>query len=129
MQKGNGTMIILETQILFENYNKLFDFIGEMDSEVQNGKTFESHVEFEGSSWSFVTYPPERVKQLYQFDPLAEPSLRQAYDEQLGLLELCSGDYENPRYIALTPDVDVQGLKKQWLQNYCAAHGLAIEEC
>lgn len=33
-------MIILETQILFENYNKLFDFIGEMDSEVKKRQNF-----------------------------------------------------------------------------------------
>jgi hypothetical protein len=122
-------MIRIEQQIEFETYDQVFDFISGMDGEVEEGSLFYLPLKI-GNNWSFVTYPPERVKQLCRFDPLAEPSLRKAYDEQLGLLELCSsGDYENPRYIALTPDVDVQGLKKQWLQNYCAAHGLAIEEC
>ena len=121
-------MIRIEQQIEFETYDQAFDFISGMDGEVEEGSLFYLPLKT-GNNWSFVTYPPERVNRLSQFDPMTEPSLRQAYDEQLGLLELCSGDYANPRYIALTPDVDVQELKKQWLQKYCAAHGLAIEEC
>jgi hypothetical protein len=121
-------MIRIEQHIEFETYDQAFDFISGMDGEVEEGSLFYLPLKT-GNNWSFVTYPPERVNQLCQFDPLAEPSLRKAYDEQLGLLELCSGDYANPRYIALTPDVDVQGLKKQWLQKYCKAHGLAIEDC
>ena len=115
-------------QIAFENYDKAFDFISEMDGEVEEGSLF--YLPFKtGNNWSFVTYSPERVNQLSQFDPMTEPNLRQAHEGQWGLLEICAGDYRNPRYIALTPDVDVQGLKKQWLHGYCPAHGLAIEEC
>src|SRR3990167_5882666 len=95
-------MIILETQILFENYNKLFDFIGEMDSEVKNGKTFKSHVEFEGSSWSFVIYSPDKVASFRELAfEIEDPNFQEACEERLGLLEICTGDFKYPRYIAI----------------------------
>ena len=43
-------------------------------------------------------------------------------------MELCTGDYNNPQYIAVTPNIDMDGLKKKWCLDYCAFHGLAISE-
>ena len=120
-------MIKIEHTIEFETYDQAFNLLCEMDGEIEEGKLFESCLQFEGGKWSFVTYPPDRVAALYRFAPAIDPSFQKAYEEQLGLLEICAGDYRNPQYTAITPDVDVNGLKKQWLQNYCAAHGLAIE--
>jgi len=115
-------------QIPFENYDKAFDFISGMDGEVEEGNLFYLPLKT-GNNWSFAAYSPERVNQLSQFAPVTEPNLRQAYEGQWGLLEICDGDYANPRYVALTPDVDLSGLKRKWLHSYCAAHGLAIGDC
>src|SRR3990167_7649597 len=129
MQKGNGTMIILETQILFENYNKLFDFISEMDSEAQNGKTFESHVEFEGSSWSFVSYSPDKVASFRELAfEIEDPNFQEACEDRLGLLEICEGGFKYPQYIAITPNVDMDELRKKWCLDYCEFHNLTIRE-
>ncbi len=128
MQKGHGKMIRLEQQITFDNYGKLFDFFAQMDSGIKDGKLFESYLQFEGRSWSFVTYPPDRVVALYKFAPAIDPDLQEAYDNQLSLLEICAGNYKNPQYIAVTPNVDVYGLKKKWCHEYCRVHGLALCE-
>ena len=121
-------MIRLEQQITFNNYDKLFDFLAQMDSEIKDGKLFESYLQFEGTNWSFVTYPPDRVAALYQFAITIDPDLQEAYDEQLSLLELCTGDYNNPQYIAVTPNIDMDALKKKWCRDYCDFHGLSLCE-
>ena len=121
-------MIRLEQQITFNNYDKLFDFLAQMDSEIKDGKLFESYLQFEGTNWSFVIYPPDRVAALYKFATTIDPELQEAHDQQLSLLEICAGDYKNPQYIAVTPNIDMSGLKRKWCHDYCAFHGLALSE-
>ena len=121
-------MIRLEQQITFNNYDKLFDFLAQMDSEIKDGKLFESCLQFEGRSWSLVIYPPDRVAALYQFATTIDPELQEAHDQQLSLLEICAGDYKNPQYIAVTPHLDMDGLKRIWCHDYCRVHGLALSE-
>ena len=121
-------MIRLEQQITFNNYDKLFDFLAQMDSEIKDGKLFESYLQFEGRSWSFVIYPPDRVAAPYKFAITIDPELQEAHDQQLSLLEICAGDYKNPQYIAVTPNIDVGGLKRIWCHDYCRVHGLALSE-
>jgi hypothetical protein len=117
-------------QIPLETADRAFDFLAGMDEEVREVK-LSNAIRFEaGGDWSFVVYPPERVEALAwglrQFPE--DPEFQKAYSEELELLEICDGDYANPRYVALTPDVDVGGLKREWLHAYCAAHDLAIED-
>ena len=121
-------MIRFEQQITFNNYDKLFDLLAQMDSEIKDGKLFESYLQFEGRNWSFVTYPPDRVAALYQFAITIDPELQEAHDQQLNLLEICTGDYKNPQYIAVTPNIDMDGLKRKWCHDYCAFHGLSLSE-
>ena len=128
IRKGCGKMITIETTIALENYNKVFDFLAQMDSEIKDGKLFESYLQFEGTNWSFVIYPPDRVAALYEFAITIDPELQKAYDEQLSLLETCTGDYKCPQYIALAPSVDVYELKKKWCHDYCRVHDLALSE-
>ena len=51
---------------------------------------------------------------------------QKAYDEELSLLEICTGDYENPLYVSVTPNVDMAYLKEKWCSDYCAFHDLVI---
>ena len=110
--------------VLLKDYNSLFDFI--CDFESSNG--FGS----EAGTWSFTVHSPDRVAALYhnwkKGDPAIESELQEAYDEQLSLMELCTGDHNNPQYIAITPNIDMDALKKKWCLDYCAFHKLAISE-
>jgi len=117
-------------QIPFETVDRAFDFVSEMDAEVRDRKLSNS-IRFEaGGNWSLAVYSADRVEALaWGLRHFPEnPEFQKAYAEELELLEICDGDCANPRYVALTPDVDVGGLKREWLHGYCAAHGLAIED-
>ncbi len=121
-------MVRLEETIVFENYSRLFDFICEMDGEVKGGTLFESYLQFEGSNWRFVSYRADRVAAIFEFLPTINPNIEEAYEGRLGLLEICAGDYQDIRYIPITPKTDMEKLKKNWLRKYCKAHGFALAE-
>ncbi len=112
--------------VLLKDYNALFDFI--CDFESSNG--FGS----KAGTWSFAVHSPLRVFSLYndrKTDSSASPidaNLQEAYDEQLSLLEICAGDYATPQYIAVTPNINMDGLKKKWCQDYCAFNKIDIRE-
>ena len=110
--------------VLLEDCNELFDFISDFEDSNGSGN----------GSWSFAVHSPHRVFSLYnnrEKGSCASPidtNLQEAYDEQLSLLEICTGNYANPQYIAITPNIDIGSLKKKWCQDYCAFHGLVIRE-
>lgn len=98
--------------------------------ETENAKAFEAQAEVDHRSWSFTAYPPERVAHLYHnwkkcFDnPQVHPGVKEAYEQGLGLLEVCTGDYDNPYYIAIATDLNIEALKKQWHLDYCLFYRL-----
>ena len=106
--------------VLLKDYNGLFDCI--CDFESSNG------LGSEAGAWNFTVHSPARVVALYRCATTIDPELQKAYDEQLSLLETCTGDYKNPQYIALAPSVDVYALKRKWCHDYCRVHGLALSE-
>lgn len=122
-------MTKIETPMgLFKNYNQLFESICEMDSAVKKGKLYPTHPQIEGSNWSFVVFSPDMVAALYPFTPAMDSNIKKAYDEQLSLLEIYTGDYMTPRYLALTPSVNVDELKQKWCHDYCAFYNIDICE-
>ena len=54
--------------------------------------------------------------------------IRQAYEQELDLLEMCKGDLNKPLQIPVSPDVDVEHLLKIWCFEYCKAHGYEVKE-
>lgn len=121
-------MVRLEETIVFENYSKLFDFICGMDSEVQIGNLLKSSPQLVDSNWRFVCYSSAQVDASHPFAITTGPNFQKAYFDQLGLLEICAGDYRDIQYIPITADLDWEGLKKNWLRKYCRVHGLALSE-
>lgn len=115
---------------LFANYNELFDFI----CETENQKLSEGHLKYGGSIWSFVLYPPDRVVSLYNdrkrglFAPKINPNVKEAYEQQLSLVEICTGDYKNPQYIVVTPNVNMEYLKKKWCIEYCTFYNFVVRD-
>lgn len=126
MEKGSETMATTQAQRgSFEDYNRLFNLLAEMDDRVRQGKTFSYGVQVEGDSWSFVIYHPKRVASFRLLAPVMDdPEFQEACQQQLGLLEICKGRFKYPEYVAITPHVDVYGLKKKWCRDYCQFHGI-----
>ena len=52
------------------------------------------------------------------------PGVKQAYEQELSLLEVCAGNYDNPRYLPITANLDIVLLKKQWCLAYYLCHRL-----
>jgi hypothetical protein len=60
--------------------------------------------------------------------PVPAP-LKEAYEQQLGVIEICKGDYANPTWVPITLGLDIGKLKKGWYLECCKKHGfLVIEE-
>ena len=78
------------------------------------GELLEDHLDVDTTHWSFVIFPPERVASLYfklQQKPVLA-SLKEAYEQQLGVIEICKGYYRNPIWMPLTLGLDIRKLKK-----------------
>jgi hypothetical protein len=93
----------------FEDYNELFECI----TASENLKLAAKHSGFAQMDWSFTVYPPEEVVALYVDAQNPCAAMQEALEENLPLIEICTGDYKNPLYIVLTPNVDMDFLKKK----------------
>lgn len=129
MKKGYGTMIEFyllpgTPLVILDDYNELFNFICGLEGPNKPGDT----------GWSFIIHSLDKVASLYNnrkkgsFAPAMNSEIQKAYDEQLDLLEILTGDHTNPQYVALTPSADMDGLKKKWCQGYCTFHNINICE-
>lgn len=104
----------------FESYDALLECIMESENEKQSDDT--------PMDWSFNVYPPKEVVALYALSQKPCVVIEEAFEEDLPLIEICTGDYERPLYIALTPNVDMNFLKKKWCVDYCTYHDLVVRE-
>lgn len=62
----------------------------------------EDYPKVDTTHWGFVIFPPEVVPNLY-FKLKQKPVpalLKEAYEQQLGVIEICKGDYDNPTWVA-----------------------------
>jgi hypothetical protein len=110
----------------FNNYNDVYRYI----SYEENMKLFDDHPEFGKIPWSFIVHSPERIaivhhnaRKRYDMDILKE-----AFEKEVSLLEICKGDYQNLIQIPITRNINVEKLKKDWCEEYCKAHGYRIVE-
>ena len=110
--------------IQFENYPELFDYL----MTIENLKPLVKHSNFRYRNWSFTVYSPQQVTILYAYRAFPSPALKKAFEENLPLIEICAGDYESPLYVVVTPNVDMDSIKKNWCIDYCAFHHLLVRE-
>jgi hypothetical protein len=107
---------------LFEDFDELFHHI----NTIETSKLTESSSC--GDIWSFSLFTNKRLS--YIFYKTLEQSFskigKEAFDQGLDLIEISKGDYENPLQIPVTPDVNIEDLKKNWCYEYCDAHGYVI---
>ena len=108
----------------FNNYNQLFDYLIEME----NRKLFSHYSDFKQMNWSFTIYSLKQVASLYAYSKNPADAIREAFEDELPLIEICNGSYEHPIYIVDTPNVDMDYLKRKWCQHYCQSHDLKLRD-
>lgn len=94
------------------------------------GELLEYHPEVGATQWGFVIFPPEKVPDLYfnlKQKPVPTP-LKEAYEQQLGVIEICKGDYANPTWVPVTLGLNIGKLKKDWYLECCKKHGFFVIE-
>ena len=104
----------------------------EFFNHVSAGELLADHPEYNESrtDWSFVIFPPKWVHSLYSKlkKECVSPPIQAAYDQQLGLIEICQGDYANPMWIHMLPGLNIGLVKKEWYLAYCKHHGYVVTE-
>lgn len=108
-----------------ENYEDFFQYI----REKENIKSFEDQLMF-GHPWSFTTFTPQQVSTIYLNMKQSQPIkiLKKAYLKKLGLLEIYRGDPQKCMEVLVTPDVDIEVLKREWCLEYYNTHGYIVME-
>jgi hypothetical protein len=106
----------------FEDYNELFDTL----IAIENRKLDAKIPNLIPMSWSFTIHPPRQVAAFYAHLKDSCEGIKEAYEEGLPLIEFCNGAYRTPTYIALTPNVNLDYLKKKWCIDYCTWHHLVV---
>ncbi|MBX9805472.1 MAG: hypothetical protein K2Y18_06950 [Alphaproteobacteria bacterium] len=109
---------------LFKDYDGLFNHINTTESS----KLLESNSSFSQDVWTFVLFTNKRLS--YIFHKTLERSFskvgKEAFEQELDLIEISKGDYHNPIQIPVTADVNVSELREKWCQEYCDTHDYVI---
>jgi hypothetical protein len=110
----------------FQNSDELFKFI----KDREHLKLFGDHPEFGSFSWSFKVFNRRNIFELYHNikDEYLTLPIRQAYEQQFDLLEMCKGDPNKPLQIPVSPNVDLKYLREIWCFEYCKAHGYEVKK-
>jgi len=108
----------------FKDYNDLFEnLIG-----TGNTSLTATNQNLKDKDWRFTIHPPQQIKVFFAHLKDSCEAIKEAFEESLPLIEICAGDYAKPVYIAQTPNVGIDYLKRRWCMDYCAFHHLAVRE-
>ena len=111
---------------LFKDYDGLFHHINATESS----RLLDSNTSISEDVWTFVLFTNKRLS--YIFHKTLERSFskvgKEAFEQELDLIEISKGDYHNPIHIPVTPDLDVSELRKSWCQEYCDTHDFVLVE-
>lgn len=110
--------------IQFENYNELFDYI----VAVENNTLLENQSDNKQGDWCFNIYLPTQVSVLFTHAIEQDDAIREAYEEELSLIEVCAGSYKHPVYIVSSANTDIDFLKKKWCLDYCTYHDFILRD-
>ena len=109
---------------VYDDFDDLFEHL----VATENLKLIADDPDFRRMNWSFTIYPPRRVAAFHAYRPPSCEALREAYEEKLFVIEICTGDYKNPTYITLTPNVNLPYLKTKWCIDFCTSFNLIVRE-
>ena len=100
---------------MFHHYGKLYKHLERLEADKEK------------SSWMFIRHAHSRVFNFYKY---VCRKLMKAIDQEgregVDILEIVRGEPKKPVFIPVTPDVDVESLRKKWCQSYCKSHGYPL---
>ncbi len=85
----------------FETFDQLFECILTTEALKVVAKTSNS----KSMNWSFTVYPASQVTALLAVHKKPSEAVEEAYEQNLSLIKICTGDSKNPLYIPLTPNI------------------------
>jgi hypothetical protein len=99
-------------------------------NHVTGGELLEAHPEIMKPHWGFIVYSRKNVADLNSKlkRESITPPIREAHQQQLGIIEICTGDYSNPRWVPITFRLDIGKLRKDWYLECCKIHGYTVTE-
>ena len=119
----------------FKIYDEVVDFIH--NSQIYHLVYVSKHhyplaetLDLKEVGWRFVYYKHTELNIIYSC--MKEPPIkgieREAFEQGLDLIEVHHGNPLNPIQLAVTADLDIEFLKKEWCEAYCKAHGYSLIE-
>jgi hypothetical protein len=109
---------------------KNFDYLLEYINLLENSPLDDYNSYYEHQKWKFIYHPYRKLSN--HCEPIANQAFTapelEAFEQQLDLIEIYSGDSQSIEQIVVTPDLDVAGLIKNWCFHYCYAKGLVLLE-
>ena len=108
----------------FESYNELFDYI----VKIGNLKLLKRRLDQKQDDWNFTIYSPKQVSALFTHANGRHSAIREAYEEELPLIEICTGSSKHPIYVVNTPNTDIDYLKRKWCLDFCTYHDFVLRD-
>ena len=108
----------------FKNYRQLFWSI----NKIERLKLLKGKYQYGQSNWCFLHRPYEKLSMVYHhmIEKPPTPIERQAYEKQLGIIDIYQGSYDSFTQVLVTSDLDIDGLRKNWCRAYCKAQGYIV---
>ena len=108
---------------IFHQYSGLHNFI-ETQEKQRNGR----RAKWKAHPWVFACHSHRRMM-AYQGISRNLPADAASKDTNgWDVLEMVSGNPDNPVFIPLAHNVDVEPLQQNWCKKYCDAHGYTLVE-
>jgi hypothetical protein len=127
--------------LAFKAYNTLYNHLENAERRKGKGKwIFARHSRHHMMScYRYVRDRNVCAQSAKTFEEGLEEALKQAIagklvpgkvegGENFDIIEVINGNVKNPVFIRVTPDVDVEALRKKWCKDYSKAHGYALFE-
>ena len=115
----------------FSNFGEVATHIMAIEYINQNDNDCDDDCQVNQQDWLFKHYDCRQVQKLYQAmkPSLNRDKLKQAYERRLPALEICSGQYDNPQFVAVTDEVNIDDQRKSWCFEYYKTKDYFIIEC
>ncbi len=125
LRKKNAEVICHK---IFLNLTKSLKRIFVDVTTAENSKLLDDQLDLSQMNWSFTIYPPKPVAALHTHSQAPCAAMQEAFEDNLPLIEICAGDYKKSLHIVLTPNVDMDYLKRRWCIDWSTFHHLLVRE-
>lgn len=80
------------------------------------------------NDWFFACHSYKRVIAFYEFVLMQRSNAKGGKVPKLDVLEMSDDRFSKPVLIPITPDIDVESLRKDWCKRHCKFHGYELVE-